>query len=184
MQDTPSLDEALVRYQPQLTGYIRQQRGLRLARFETVEDLVQGVMCDALKQRERFVWRGPARFQSWLQTVARHHLINRAEYWTALRRDSRRLIRFIERESRPFDPPASATSPSSLAARREQLVLVVQAIAKLRPRDRAVLEELSAGADIEGLAEALGISYQAAKQARLRALDRVHKLYTLLRDAG
>ncbi len=182
--EQPELEELLVQYQAQLAGFVRKQLGVRLRRFETVEDLVQGVICDALRHRERFVYQGGAPFQAWLQRVARHYLINRAAYWAALRRDSRRLIRFVERESHAFDPPDTATSPSSLAARREQIVLLVRAISKLRPRDREVLELLSAGSDIEDLGNKLGVSYQAAKQARLRAIDRVHKLYKLMFQAG
>ncbi|MCK6459941.1 MAG: hypothetical protein L6Q95_08615, partial [Planctomycetes bacterium] len=72
-----------------------------------------------------------------------------------------------------MDPAATATGPSTFAARREHLKLAVQALAALPPRDRDLVKSTSEDA------ERLGLRYDAAKQARLRALGRFRKAFDL-----
>lgn len=71
------------------------------------------------------------------------------------------------------------TGSSTFAARREHLRLAVLALAALPPRDRDLVRRTSEDVPIEEQAKSLGLSYDAAKQARLRALERFRKAFDL-----
>ncbi len=179
--------DALAAYQPYLERHVRRMAGLRLTRYEALADLVQGVLLRALKALPDFEYRSERELLGWLKTLARHHVLDRVDHWKAVRRNCGRVIRLVETESRGFDPSDHGTSPSSRAARREQIVLVTRAMEGLRSRDRALLEKSARGASIEDLAEELGISYESAKKARQRAIERLQKAHRLLlqsRGAG
>jgi DNA-directed RNA polymerase specialized sigma24 family protein len=64
------------------------------------------------------------------------------------------------------------------------LKLALEALATLLPKDRDLVRWSSEAVPLEEQAERLGISYDAAKQARLRALERFRKAYELSTRRG
>ncbi len=173
----------LLAHRHRLVGFlIKEASGLR--RFEDAEDLAQGVHLHALKVAKHFEYRTEKEFISWLFTVARRYIATRNAYWKALKRDAGPMLRVtFGAGSTPGGavpaPPARATGPQTFAQRREHLSVAAKAIAALPERDRQIAELVSSGSDIAGIAEALGITYEAAQRARLRTLERFGKLFTI-----
>jgi RNA polymerase sigma factor (sigma-70 family) len=172
------LEALLEAHASELRGFVRAHGG-QLLRRESEEDLVQGITLRALERANSFRDRGAAAFRAWLVAVARSYLADRANYWKALRRKPGALLRLTSGGTGGVDPAATATGPSTLAARREHLRLAVQAVAALPPRDRDLVRWTSEDVPIEEQAARLGLSYDAAKQARLRALERFRKAFDL-----
>ena len=189
MTQDHSLETALVRHRARLHAFVRQQAG-RLLRFESVDDLVQGVLVRALSRRHTYQHTDEDGFLGWMFTVARSHLADRHVHWSALKRKSGRLLRITADPGGTRDPYAvaqpagSAPGPATFAERREQLLLAVQALSTLLPRDRRLMGWFADGLPIQEQATRLEISYAAAQRAHLRALERFRKAFELLRRRG
>lgn len=173
----------LAPYRSELLALVRKKAGPGLLRFEGPEDLVQGVLHRALAAQDGYTDRGEEAFRAWLFTLARRHLISRRRYWFALRRRSGHLVRLTLADSgtaTPFQIPASQTGPSTYASRREQLVLVNQALSYLLPRDQDLVLLTGEGLSVQEIADRLDTTYDAASRARSRAFERLKKLYLLV----
>lgn len=188
-QSPPDLKALMIRFQPAVLTLVREEAGVLLLRFETPEDLVQGVFQEALRSTSSLQWRGDESFKGWLFTIARRHLSNRRDYWFACKRNPGAILRLtltgadggrIERR----ELADTATGPATFAFRREQLVLASKSLAMLLPRDREIVTWASEGAEIGEIAARLGISEESAQRARSRALDRLRKTFTLMQRSG
>lgn len=177
------LRRRILAHEAELARYLARQAGPGILRYESIEDLLQGVYVEALKSADSFEDRGEPELLAWLYRVAQHHIYHRAAHWSAAKREGDGVLRLIA-ETGGLDPPASGTSPSSFAGRREQLVLVTRALAALPEKDREILRLSFDGASIEDLAVRTGTNYEAAKRARLRALDRLRKTCRLMARPG
>lgn len=171
--------ETLVRYCLRNAG--------RLLRYETAEDLAQGIQLAALKRAERFELRSEGEFEAWLFKLARGYLADRGRYWSRLKRNSGALLRITSADpGATADPRAVAepvvdrTGPSTFAARREQIVLAMKALSFLSPRDQRLVTAYRDGLSIGDVADRLGIGYDAARVAQTRALERFRKSFALL----
>lgn len=181
----PDLERLLLARRGLLLGFVAKHGGLVL-RYETAEDLVQGIHLRALRKAGGLVHRSDEETLSWLFTLARRFLADRRDHWKALRRGPGRLLRLTDDASATADPravsapPRRATGPSTYASRREQHDLAVKALALLLPRDRALVRGHAEGLSVGEQAARHGISPAAAQRARLRALDRFRKAFTVL----
>lgn len=159
-----------------------------LVRFESAEDLVQGVHARALERGGSFVLRSEKEFLAWLHTLARSYLADRRAHWAALKRGSGRLVRLTGGASRSGDaaavrePASTNTGPSTFASRREQVALAVRALALLLPRDRDLVKWHTEGVPLDEQAARLGVSYEAAQRAALRAIERFRKAYRVITE--
>jgi RNA polymerase sigma factor (sigma-70 family) len=162
----------------------RRAQGLML--HETIEDLLQGIYAQALSVAHRFEYQGEPQFLSWISRVALQHVANRARYWKVRRREAAGILRLRDRPvlsestGSRFDPPASGAGASTLAMAREEILIATKILGLLLPRDRRILGLAGAGASTGEIAEALGISHDAAEQARRRALERFGRVARLL----
>jgi RNA polymerase sigma factor (sigma-70 family) len=158
-----------------------------LLRYETAEDLVQAVSLRALEGAAGFEYRGEAAFLAWLRTVARSCLSDRRQYWAARKRQCRRLLRYTAGvpdglDSAP-EPASPGAGPSTVAHRRELVQKVMKTLDLMLPRDRDLLLMTAEGLSVAEQAERLGVSYDAAERARLRALERFRKVFPLVSRA-
>ena len=175
--------DLLEEFRGDLQSYLARHAGWIL-RFETAEDLLQGLHVRALERGKGFRYQGREPFLKWLYTVARTYLADRHAYWSALKRRSASLLR-LTAGGTPRDPdsvrePAGKrTGPSTFADRREQLAIAVKALAVLPDRDRKLVRWSSEGVDLKEQAERLGLGYEACKRARQRALERFRKAFRL-----
>jgi len=182
-----TLEELLPRHRDSLQAFLERHGG-RVLRFETAEDLVQAVHLRALEGAARFSFRGERAFLEWMYAVARSHLADRHAYWLALRRSPGALVRLTRGATTGGgaaapEPPRDATGPATFAERRDELELAYAALAALLERDQRLVRWSCDGREIREIAKELGVSYDAAERARLRALERFRKAYRLARRA-
>ena len=178
------LEAALVDHSADVQVYI-ERHAAGLLRFESSQDLYSGLVLELLTRLPRFERRSTIENRAWLFEAARMHMGNRRRHWSALKRDSGRLMR-TGMESAPGlldEFAASQTGPSTFALRREQLVLLTQAMAVLPERDRRLVEFASRDLTNEAIAGELKIEVNAAAKAKSRALDRLRKAHELARRA-
>ncbi len=159
--------------------------GRLLLRYEGAEDVVQGVMAFALTLESKYEHRGPEAFRGWLRVIAKQYFSNRSRYWLSRRADAGAALRIttagggLEAKGR-LNPAGSGTGALTHADRRERLVLAAKAMAVLSERDRALIHDLSGDVSLEETALSLGVTYEAAKKARQRALERFRATAELL----
>lgn len=184
---TPALSSLLEDYRAELLGFLGRHAGW-LLRFETAEDLWQGLCVRALSSGTGFRYEGREPFLAWIHRVARTHLADRRSYWARLKRGSAHVLRITSGvgTSDPqavLEPPGTLTGPATFASRREQLAFAIKALAVLSERDRTLVRLDGDGVDLRDQAENLGIGYDALRQARSRALERFRKAYRLVSGA-
>jgi DNA-directed RNA polymerase specialized sigma24 family protein len=179
----------VVAHRVELARFLERQAG-DLLRFEATEDLLHGLIASLLDRGAAFASRSPEEDRAWLYGVARHFLNMRRRYWSAIKRDSGRLLRTglkswsesgLSRDAANAIEAiaASQTGVSTFAGRREQLVLAL-----LLPRDRELVEWAAEGLSNEAIAERTGTTVAAAAKAKSRAIERLRKTHLLVQKRG
>ncbi len=177
------LPELLDEHRSDLHRYLQRRAG-RLLRYESSEDLVQGVHLRAIERGKGFEYRNREAFLKWLHTVANSYLVDRVAYWTALRRRPGLLLRLTAQASTPFpgavaEPPTKNTGPITFAQRREQVDAAIRALDLLMPRDRRIVLLKREGMSIEEIGKRVDLNYNAAERAHARAVERYRKAFRL-----
>jgi DNA-directed RNA polymerase specialized sigma24 family protein len=180
----PALGDLVARHRPRVEAFVRFEAG-GLLRFETEEDLVQGIVLRALERGASFEWRGEPSFLAWLRKTGESFLADRRSHWGALKRRSGRVYRFAmggdtQDPGVVGEPAATGTGPSTFASRRELLALTTRALDLLLPRDRDLVRWSAEDVSLEEQAARLGVGYEAAGKARQRALERFRKTFALV----
>lgn len=179
------LAEFLASHADDLAAFVARH-GRSLLRYESEEDLAQGVRTCALDRGGDFEYRSEKEALGWLFTVARRYLSDRRSYWAAVKRRPRRLLRLTAfgstagGDAAAAEPADTATGPSTSASRREDVAMALRALAILLPRDRDLVTWYSEGVAIDDVAARLAISRDAASRAQLRALERFRKAFAVL----
>jgi len=179
----------LERHRDDLVRFAERHGGLAL-RHESGEDLVQGILLRALAAAGGLEIRSEKEFLGWLYAVARAHLADRRDHWTAQKRGPANLLRLTADGAGTSDPRAVAApaaqqkGPSTAASEAEQVALALRALSLLSPRDRDLVRWESEGATIDECAQRLGVSYDAAQRAHHRAVQRFRKTFQALAGGG
>lgn len=187
MSGPRDIPEEVAALEPAIRKLVREEAGPALLRFDSVSDLVQGAMREAVSSSERFEDQGEDAFRGWAYRIARRHLSARRRYWFACKRDAGPILRLTRSggdRTIHLDPADARTGPATFAGRREQVVLMTRAIAMLLPRDRDIVTKVAQGTTSAELGETLGISEPAAEKARARAMERLRKAYLLIERQG
>jgi RNA polymerase sigma factor (sigma-70 family) len=185
----PQLGDLLTRWRGDLVRFAERHGG-EVLRHESAEDLVQGVHLRALAAADTFTWQGEKPFLAWMHALARAHISDRREHWAAAKRDAGRLLRLTDDPARTSDPRAVASppevrrGPATAASHADEVRLALQALSLLSPRDRELVGWESEGVAIDDQAARLGVTYEAAQRARLRAIERFRKTFAVLARAG
>ena len=185
MSSAPRLEALLERWRADLVRFAQRHGGSAL-RFESAEDLVQGIHVRAIAAADTFEYRGERPFLAWLHTLARAHIADRSDHWAAAKRDAGSLLRLTDDPGRTADPRAVAApaarrpGPATAAAESDDIRHALDALALLSARDRELVRWESEGVSIDEQAARLGLSYEAAQRARLRALERFRKTFRAL----
>ena len=87
------LGELLGSHRAMLERFLREH-GAGLLRYESVDDLVQGVHLRALQGGAAFEYRSAPEFRAWLFAVARRHIADRHDHWLAQKRGAGRVLRY------------------------------------------------------------------------------------------
>jgi len=178
------LEELFAEIRKDLGAFLARRAGF-VARYETTEDLLQGLYVRVLERGQALDYRGKAPLRKWLYRVARTFLADRKAWWGAIRRRGDDLVRLTSGASTGRSgaavPPAEITGPGTDAERREAVSLALRVLGALSERDRNLVLWSCEGLSNRDLAERLDLTAPAAKRARTRALGRFRKAFTLAR---
>ncbi len=122
-----------------LRRFVRRRTGKHLRSREGVSDLVQSTLREVIHDRKDLSFSNSAALQAHVYQVAARKLLSKGRFHSAAKRELGREERI---ESFDEDEPAltnSRSSPSGVAARREELDRLRAAIDALEPRDRQIL---------------------------------------------
>jgi RNA polymerase sigma-70 factor, ECF subfamily len=181
--DSGALGGLLELYRNYLTLLSRLQIGRRLQGKLDAADVVQEVFLRAHDRFTQFRGGTEAEFIGWLRQILASRLAELARhYYGAQRRDvrlERELALELDASSRELDRGlvARGSSPSQRAARREQGVLLADALERLPEHYREViilhqLQDLS----FAEVADRMGRSLDSVKNLWIRALTRLRHL--------
>jgi RNA polymerase sigma factor (sigma-70 family) len=170
--DPGAVATLLQQHLPALRAFVRLKAGPSLLARESCSDLAQSVCRDVLENADRFRFGGEPEFRKWLFTTAMRKLSDRAEHWTAGKRDQRRERAGLdEEELRGF---AGIYTPSKQAAAREELAKVEEAFGKLAPeKQEVVLMARLMGLSHAQIAQELGKTEVAVRSILSRALAEI-----------
>jgi RNA polymerase sigma-70 factor (ECF subfamily) len=178
-----ALGSLLEGYRPYLTFLARVQIGRRLQRKVEEADLVQEAFLEAHRGFDRFRGTTEAELAQWMRQIlaSRVAMLVRHYYGTQRRNLDleRALTDELDQSSQMLGAAfvASGTSPSQGAARREQAVLLAEALARLPEDYRRVihLRHLD-GLTFPEVAAQMGRSADAVEKLWARALVHLRRL--------
>src|SRR5438132_3541638 len=177
-----ALGELLELYRNYLELLARMQIGRRLQGKVDAADLVQETFLAAHRDFAQFRGTTEAEFVTWLRQILGCNLIDLVRrYWGAQRRDprlERQLVDDLEQSSRAMERAlvAKHSSPSQEASRREQAVLLADALKSL-PGDYAevIILHYLQGMTFADVAARMGRSLDSIKKLWVRALARLRE---------
>lgn len=175
-----SLGELLEVYREYLTLLARLQIGRRLQGKVDAADLVQETFLEAHRNWKRFRGTSEAELLAWLRRILAARIVDvLRRYLGSKGRDvrlERELAQELERSSRHLDAGllAKQESPSKQLSRREQGVLLADALARLPEdyREVLILRHLE-GLTFPGVSQRMGRTLDSVKKLWMRALDRL-----------
>jgi RNA polymerase sigma-70 factor (ECF subfamily) len=145
-------------------------------------DLVQETLLEAHRDFERFTGTSEGELLAWLRRILVRNLMDEAKRFKTGKRAAGRqpsLEELLDRSSQAFERvlAVNTSTPSAQAARREQAVILADALARLPADYREViilrnLEQLP----FEEIARRLGRSSSAARMLWARALEKLSRL--------
>jgi RNA polymerase sigma-70 factor, ECF subfamily len=158
--DMRAFDALYERYERPLFGFVFQQ----LRDQAEAEDVFHETFMAVLRQRGSP--GAPRSFRAWVFQVARNNCLNRA-------RSRKRGARALDVEGRSEAPPAS--SPESLAERRQLAAALEAAVKRLPPALSELYALRAAGLSYEEIADVLGVPLGTVK-------SRLHDMVARLRE--
>ena len=177
-----ALGQVLEHFRSYLTVLARLQIGRRLQGKADAADLVQETFLDAARSFDRFRGATEAELAGWLRQILAGqfaHLVRR--YFGTQRRDvrlEREMEADLDQSSRALDCGllARGSSPSQRAARREQAVLLADALEQLPDdyREVLVLRHLES-LPFPDVARRMRRSLDSVEKLWVRALDRLRR---------
>ena len=181
--DDAALGRLLELYRAWLVVLARVQIGRRLQDKVDASDVAQDACLGALRDFPQFRGGTEPEFRAWLRQILSSLLANLVRHYQGTqRRDvrlERRLAVELEQSSQALDRGlvAPQNSPSQLAARREQSVLLAEALGRLPEewRELLILRHLE-GLSFPEVAQRLGRSVDSLKKQWPRALAHLRRL--------
>jgi RNA polymerase sigma factor (sigma-70 family) len=145
----------------------RRNLGSKLRQKEDADDLAQTTFREAARDFRAYVYRGESSLLRWLVRILQNKIRDRAEFYSARKRDLARERTFEEpiggrvEEPRVHDPPSADLSVTRVVQRREEFGILREALDRLSSEHRQAIalvffEGLSlreAGERMEGRSE-------------------------------
>jgi RNA polymerase sigma-70 factor (ECF subfamily) len=172
-EDPALLGQLLELYRQYLGLLARVQIGQRLQGKVDASDVVQDTFLEAHRNFGRFQGASEAQFVAWLRQILAANLGNLLRRYLGTQgrdvRLERELVTGVDESSRRLDAAlvAPQSSPSQQAVRREQAVLLADALARLPEDYREVLV----------LRHLQGLTFPEVAGRMGRSLDSVEKLW-------
>jgi RNA polymerase sigma-70 factor (ECF subfamily) len=175
-----ALGQLLERHRGYLELLARVQIGRRLQGKADAADLVQETFLEAYRHFGSFYGASAGEFASWLRHILAARLSKLVRHYLGTQgrdvRLERKLEAELDRSSRALDRGllASSSSPSRQADRREQALLLAEALGKLPEdyREVLILRHLE-GLSFPEVARRLGRSLDSVKHVWTRSLARL-----------
>jgi RNA polymerase sigma-70 factor (ECF subfamily) len=177
-----ALGQLLQLYDHYLALLARLQIGKRLQGKLDPSDLVQETFLEAHRDFAQFCGSSEAEFVSWLRQILATNLANLVRHYYGTRRRNVRLERELavdlDQSSQVLDRglAAAQSTPSQQAARREQAVLLADALGRLPPdyREVIILRHLE-GLTFPEVARRLGRTQDSVEKLWARGLARLRR---------
>jgi RNA polymerase sigma-70 factor (ECF subfamily) len=181
--DGQALGELLESHRAYLTLLARVQIGRRLQGKVDAADVVQDAFLGAYRDFARFRGTTENEFLGWLRQILAYVLANLVRHYRGTQRRDVRLERQLtielDQSSQALDRGlmAAQSSPSQQAVRREQSVLLAEALAQLPEpwRDLLILRHLE-GLTFPEVAQRLGRTLDSVKKQWPRALASLRRV--------
>ncbi len=181
--DMQALGHVLESYRGYLTVLARVQIGRRLQGKVDAADVVQDVFLGAYRDFAQFRGLTEKEFLGWVRQILAYVLANLVRHYQGTQRRDVRLERQLtvelDQSSQALDRGlvAAQSSPSQQAVRREQSVLLAEALARLPEplRDLLILRHLE-GLTFPEVADRLGRTLDSVKKQWPRALASLRRL--------
>lgn len=178
--DGPALGQLLERYRNYMGLLVRFQVGRRLRSKVDIDDLLQEVWLEIHRKIHLFRGTSEREFLTWVRRVIGSILANQIRRYIGTKGRDLRLERALADEldhsSRALNNGlvASQSSPSQQAVRREQAVLLADALQNLPEdyREVIILRQLE-GLSFPDVARRMGRTEDSVKNVWLRALARL-----------
>ncbi len=133
--DEAALERLIAAHLPGLRAFVRVRLGPALRAKESGSDVVQSVCREVLEHMDRFQHPGEGAFRAWLYTTAMRKISNRAEYFTAAKRDVAREVH----DSQVLGAYQAMPTPSQFAMGREALERIESSLDALSEDQREVV---------------------------------------------
>jgi RNA polymerase sigma-70 factor, ECF subfamily len=181
--DGPALGRLLESYRAYLSVLARVQIGRRLQGKADASDVVQEAFLGAARDFPQFRGTSEGEFRAWLRQILASLLANLVRHYQGTQRRDIRLERQLsvelDQSSVALDRGlvAPISSPSQQAVRREQGVVLADALARLPAewRDLLILRHLE-GLTFPEVAQRLGKTIDVVKKLWPRALAGLRRL--------
>jgi len=164
------------KYRNRLAVIIHYKLGENLRRDADVDDILQETLLRAYRDIDRFEYKAPSSFLSWLARIADHVIVDVARAQARQKRAGEHVA--FRSESNPGGPePADSHTPSRIFRENESLGRFVELLARL-PEDyrRVILLAKVEGLSTSEAAEHLGKSNEATSLLLHRAIKRLQTL--------
>jgi RNA polymerase sigma-70 factor (ECF subfamily) len=179
-----ALGQLLDRYRAYLTLLARVQIGRRLQGKADPADLVQEVFLEACRHFDQFRGDSEPELTQWLRRILATSLAHLVRRYCGTQARDVQLERSLEDElgqsSRAFDLGLAAqqSTPSQRASRREQAVLLTDALGRLPAdyREVLILRHLE-GLTFPEVAARMGRTLDSVEKLWARALSRVRRAF-------
>lgn len=177
--NSEAVEELFRRYLPRVRQIVVLRLGYRQARIAEVDDLVQEALLKVFQNLGKYKARSEASFRDWIVACVVNSMRNSLRDARVEKRGGQRVRVFAEVAAGNLASsifPGKGPSPSAIAQGNETLERIETALLTLDERDREliILRRLCEMSYPE-VAEKLGLSEVAARQAFHRAMARLEK---------
>ena len=175
--DHEAFSRLFEKYRSRLAVLVHYKLGSDLRRDADVDDILQETMLRAYRDIERFEYKAPGSFMSWLARIAEHVIVDAARAQKRHKRAGEHVP--FRSESNPGGPdPADFHTPSRIFSENESLGRFVETLGSL-PEDyrRVILLAKVEGLATSEIAQRLEKSNEATSLLLHRAIKRLQALY-------
>jgi RNA polymerase sigma-70 factor (ECF subfamily) len=140
--DVEALNELFTRYNGVMVEMARRRLGPRLRLKEDADDLAQTTFREATRDFAQYEYRGEGSLLRWLVQILRNKIRDKAEYYSAGKRDMARERSTGDRDSdaeHRYDPPSGDLSITRQVQRKEEFAILREALSNLSPDHRKAI---------------------------------------------
>jgi len=177
-----ALNELFTRYYGVMVQLARKRIGGRLGQKEDADDLAQTTFREATRDFGQYEYRGEGSFLRWLAQILQNKIRDKAEFYSASKRDIGRErpageLRREPEDVQQYDPPSRDLSVTQILAREEEFKILREALEDLSPdHRRAITLVFFQGLSLREAGDSMeGRSEDAVRMLLRRAESHLHE---------